>query len=75
MRYHQHEFSPCDKEDYELCACGTYHSTKLWPREILYSKNYWSQEEGHSTFDEQIWNVAIDTVNEFSKVNKIISTS
>lgn len=69
---HIHSFRVSDKKGYEVCSCGTYHSTRLAKPETLYEDDYWSHEKGHSTFDEQIFNVSLDYVDGFSKVNKVL---
>lgn len=45
---------PC----YVKCAtCGTYRSTNSLPPELIYTGDYWTHAKGHSTIEEQVWNV------------------
>lgn len=55
----RHRFRPSGKPDYERCGdCGTYHSLVAPRPETLYTADYWTHERGHSTLDEQVYNVA-----------------
>ena len=70
---HEHRFTPSDKPGYEVCECGTYHSTQLADPKKFYGSNYWTPGAGHSTLEEQIWNVANDPFDGVTKIEKIMS--
>lgn len=71
---HKHEFVPSDKfKDFEVCvSCGTFHSTNQGDPKELYGKDYWKHESGHSTFDEQIYNLTETETCGVSKVDSLI---
>lgn len=70
---HVHIFEKCHKPGYEYCSgCGTYHSTKLAPRESVYENNYWSEENGRSKLVDQVWNVTERYTCGISKVEKVL---
>lgn len=70
---HQHEFIPSEKKDYEICvSCGTYHSVAQLPPPEIYEKDYWSHEEGRSTYEEQIFNHTETETAAISKVDSIL---
>ena len=53
-----HVFRETDKPGYVVCSrCGTYHSTQFGDPTALYSNDYWSHGTGHSTIQEQVFNV------------------
>lgn len=55
-------------EGYEICQfCGTYHSLTAPPPESIYTPDYWSHERGHSTLEEQVFNVDRHLENGVSK--------
>jgi cyclopropane fatty-acyl-phospholipid synthase-like methyltransferase len=74
MQYHQHKFNKSDKEGYEKCECGTYHSIAQGePKEIYVDKDYWDHATNHSTWDEQIGNLTEEETCGISKINKILN--
>lgn len=54
-----HQCVPSTHADYEVCSqCGTFHSMAALPPEKLYiGSDYWSGGKGHSTIDEQVFNL------------------
>ena len=53
-----HSFHPSDKQGYDLCSiCGTYYSHSHGEPLELYGNDYWSHDSGHSTIQEQVYNV------------------
>lgn len=72
-KMHIHQFEPSEKQGYEKCSCGTYHSTELLSPEELYLNGYWGPEHGRSTMDEQVYNLLEVQSNPVSKVEKILS--
>lgn len=73
MVMHEHKFKPSEKEGYEVCECGTYHSIAQGnPKEIYEEKEYWSHDTNHSTWDEQIGNLTENETCGVSKINKVL---
>lgn len=63
-----HTFILSNKQNYEVCTdCGTYHSLIAPPPEQIYSKDYWSEKHGHSSIEEQVFNVEEHTEDGISK--------
>ena len=53
-----HSFHPSDKQGYDLCSvCGTYYSHSHAEPLECYGSDYWSHDSGHSTIQEQVYNV------------------
>lgn len=69
---HEHIFKPSGKDGYEVCDCGSYHSIAQKPPQEIYENNYWSREQGRSTFEEQKHNLEETETCGISKVNKIL---
>jgi 2-polyprenyl-3-methyl-5-hydroxy-6-metoxy-1,4-benzoquinol methylase len=67
---HEHKFTPSDKKGYEVCQCGTYHSTELLSPKELYENNYWNGDT-RSLLKDQIINVT-ETSCGVSKVDKVL---
>src|SRR5437870_3759646 len=56
----QHIFAVSDREGYEQCIhCRSYHSTQALPPEDIYRCDYWGAAWGHSTLQEQVYNVDV----------------
>lgn len=71
---HQHSFRESSRSGYEICTqCGTYHSTCLEKREILYENDYWSHKNNRSTLEEQVYNLTETKTSGISKIEKILS--
>lgn len=71
---HQHTFEKSKfKEGYEFCPeCGTHHSIAQVPPKQLYENDYWEHSTGHSTFDEQKFNLTESLSCGISKVDKVM---
>jgi 2-polyprenyl-3-methyl-5-hydroxy-6-metoxy-1,4-benzoquinol methylase len=69
---HEHIFKPSDKDGYEVCDCGTYHSIAAKEPKEIYEADYWEHENGRSTFEEQRFNVTEKDSCGISKVDKIL---
>lgn len=72
---HKHTFVSSNLyKDYEICyECGSYHSTAQVDPVTLYCGDYWSNENGRSTLEEQIYNITEELTCGISKVDKIIN--
>jgi len=54
----EHTFVETDKAGYVVCSrCGTFHSPQHGAPAELYQNHYWSHGRGHSTIQEQVYNV------------------
>lgn len=53
-----HQYIPSTHDSYEVCqSCGTFHSLAAGdPAKLYIGSNYWSNENGRSSPDEQAWN-------------------
>ena len=61
-----HIFKPSEIDHYEQCEiCGSYHSMASDMK--IYSDGYWEHDKGHSTIEEQIYNVDEISINGFTK--------
>lgn len=69
---HLHEYKPSEKRGYEVCECGTYHSTMLEDPASIYENDYWSHEKGRSNLVEQRWNMTERESCGISKVEKVM---
>lgn len=57
---HEHIFRHSDKRGYAQCDfCKSYRSTQFVDPLELYTPDYWTHAQGHSTLDEQVWNCDI----------------
>lgn len=68
---HQHTFTPSEHEGYEVCDCGTYHSTQLLSREAIYENNYWNGDT-RSLLKDQVLNLTETESCGISKVDKVL---
>lgn len=69
---HQHRFYPSTHKGYEVCECGTYHSTQLLPREEVYENNYWNGDT-RSLLKDQVINLTEENTCGISKIDKVLS--
>ena len=68
-----HIFEPSHREGYERCvSCGSWHSTSLKKRELLYENDYWSHDNGRSTLYEQVYNLTEKETNRLSKIESVL---
>ena len=66
-----HIFKISEHVDYEQCEiCGSFHS--LASDINIYSDGYWTSEKGHSTLEEQIYNVNEIQINGFTKNDLVL---
>lgn len=68
---HVHKFKPSEKPNYEVCECGTYHSTAPGNVKEIYEGNYWDGKE-RSTFQDQRYNVTESESCGISKKDKVL---
>lgn len=71
---HIHVFEKSEFKDYERCiGCGSYHSTAPKNPKILYEEeDYWSEQHGHSTPQDQIYNLTETKTCGISKIDAIL---
>jgi cyclopropane fatty-acyl-phospholipid synthase-like methyltransferase len=68
-----HDFVPSEHEQYEVClSCGTYHSLAPADPMDCYTPDYWTNERGHSTLDEQAYNCDVLEIGGKTKNQSIL---
>ena len=69
----EHHYVHSNHEGYLLCGfCRTYRSLLAVPPEDLYTEDYWTHAEGHSTLKEQAYNVDEFIINGSSKAQYVL---
>lgn len=69
----QHTFIESGKPGYVVCRrCGTFHSTQFGEPVELYNHDYWSHARGHSTLQEQVYNVTHPFDRTLGKNDKVL---